>query len=145
MCLQALVEIRGSNPRMSVPHAASTALYTTRPLWLGTNNRKLTSCNCKAKTTKSWWCWHSCVVGEFVRNSIESNDVPKSCSPKHLCWFYLDIFEYLSSTSWCRQIDDSSLNPKIFFKLFLIHLLSPCLQLVEELWFNHVHILRIPS
>ena len=35
MCLQALVEVWGSNPQPSVPHAASMALYTTRPLRLG--------------------------------------------------------------------------------------------------------------
>ena len=35
MCPQALVEVWGLNPRLSVPHAASTARYTTRPLRLG--------------------------------------------------------------------------------------------------------------
>ena len=53
------------------------------------------------------------------------------------CWFYLSIFEYLSGTSWCCKTGYNHLHPKIFFKLFLFHLLTPCLQIVQELWLNH--------
>ena len=38
MCLKVLVEVWGSNPRLSVPHAANTALFATRPLRLGMCN-----------------------------------------------------------------------------------------------------------
>ena len=35
MCLQALVEVQGSSPHLSMPHTASMVPYTTRPLRLG--------------------------------------------------------------------------------------------------------------